>query len=248
MTDATLDTAGAQAVDLARAAAVAEAGDPAQVGRHRGVQAEAERVVVHRFTSLDPAYRGWVWTVQLSRASRGRVPAVDDVVLLPDDGALVAPSWLPWSERLRPGDVGVGDLLPTAPDDARLVLRPEDTHGWVDTDLWWELGLGRPRVLSPQGRDDAAERWYEGDPGPDAPVARQAPAMCVTCGFHVHLVGALGRLFGVCANGLAPDDGKVVSVDHGCGAHSEALVLPSGHPESVPSDELAGSGELHGHS
>jgi hypothetical protein len=31
-------------------------------------------------------------------------------------------------------------------------------------------------------------------------------------------------MFGVCANLFAPDDGKVVSADHGCGAHSEALV------------------------
>ena len=37
----------------------------------------------------------------------------------------------------------------------------------------------------------------------------------------VGLSGPLGRVFGVCANEYAPDDGRVVSVDHGCGAHSE---------------------------
>ena len=31
-------------------------------------------------------------------------------------------------------------------------------------------------------------------------------------------------MFGVCGNLYAPDDGKVVSADHGCGAHSEVLV------------------------
>ena len=31
------------------------------------------------------------------------------------------------------------------------------------------------------------------------------------------------QLFGVCANVYAPDDGKVVSLDHGCGAHSEVV-------------------------
>jgi hypothetical protein len=30
-------------------------------------------------------------------------------------------------------------------------------------------------------------------------------------------------VFGVCGNVYAPDDGRAVSVDHGCGAHSEAL-------------------------
>lgn len=44
----------------------------------------------------------------------------------------------------------------------------------------------------------------------------------MTCGFLVRLGGPLGRVFGVCANEYAPDDGRVVSLDHGCGAHSEA--------------------------
>jgi hypothetical protein len=31
-------------------------------------------------------------------------------------------------------------------------------------------------------------------------------------------------MFGACANVYAPDDGRVVAGDHGCGAHSEVLV------------------------
>jgi hypothetical protein len=53
----------------------------------------------------------------------------------------------------------------------------------------------------------------------------------------VRLLGALGRLFGVCANEFAPDDSRVTSFDHGCGAHSEALVLPSVHPQPVWHDD-----------
>ena len=30
----------------------------------------------------------------------------------------------------------------------------------------WELGIGRRRVLSPEGRDDATSRWLAGDTGP----------------------------------------------------------------------------------
>ena len=48
----------AQAVDLARAAAVELAG-AAYVGDHVGTDAEADRVVTHLFDCLDPAYRGW---------------------------------------------------------------------------------------------------------------------------------------------------------------------------------------------
>ena len=37
----------------------------------------------------------------------------------------------------------------------------------------------------------------------------------------LRLAGPLSETFGVCANGDANDDGRVVSFDHGCGAHSE---------------------------
>ena len=37
----------------------------------------------------------------------------------------------------------------------------------------WELGLGRVRVLSADGRDEAATRWADGDNGPNSPLPRQ---------------------------------------------------------------------------
>ncbi len=46
---------------------------------------------------------------------------VDEVVLLPGVGALLAPAWVPWSARLQAGDLGIGDVLPTAVDDERLM-------------------------------------------------------------------------------------------------------------------------------
>jgi hypothetical protein len=40
----------------------------------------------------------------------------------------------------------------------------------------------------------------------------------------------------VCANEWSPDDGRVVSMDHGCGAHSQTDVEPgpSDWPDSEP--------------
>jgi hypothetical protein len=246
-----VDATCAAAVDIARAAAVEEAGGEEAVGEHLGAEAEGDRLVLHRFACTSRAYPGWAWTVVVTRAPRTRKVTVDDVVLMPHDGALLTPVWIPWSQRLRPGDVGVGDLLPTAADDPRLALRVTDVEEFVDTDAFLELGLGRPRVLSTLGRDETCDRWYSGEPGPDASIAKVAPATCLTCGFHVRLSGALGRLFGVCANELAPDDARVTSVDHGCGAHSEALVAPSAHPEPVvfeddPGGAVPGDVELVG--
>jgi hypothetical protein len=61
----------------------------------------------------------------------------------------------------------------------------------------------------------------------------------MTCGFLVRLDGSLGRVFGVCANEYAPDDGRVVSLDHGCGAHSEATTPPGAYGAASPViDEL----------
>lgn len=94
------------------------------------------------------------------------------------------------------------------------------------------------RVLSAIGRDEAAFRWYTSEHGPQSPLASAAPGPCLSCGFYVHLAGPLGRVFGVCANEYAPDDGRVVSLDHGCGAHSEGPVQGS-EPELAPViDEL----------
>jgi hypothetical protein len=250
------DEACAQAVDEARAAAEELAGH-GQVGDHVDIQADDERVVTHLFRSQDRAYSGWRWAVTVTRASRAKVVTVSEVVLLPGPDSLLAPDWVPWSERVRPGDLGVGDLMPAATDDERLVpvavLEGDDgVLDWADSESWAEgselaatlgvpteqeaqaaAGVGRTRVLSAIGRDTTAVRWYSSEHGPGTPLARAAPGPCLTCGFLTPLAGPLGRVFGVCANEYAPDDGRVVSLDHGCGAHSEAVTVKGG-PGAVP--------------
>ena len=104
------DQACAEAVDLARDAAVAVVGTD-QVGDHLGVQAEGERIVTHLLDCADPAYAGWRWAVTVVRAPRTKAVTVSETVLLPGPEALLAPDWVPWHDRLRPGDLGVGDLL-----------------------------------------------------------------------------------------------------------------------------------------
>ena len=79
-------------------------------------------------------------------------------------------------------------------------------------------------MLSLEGRLDAAERWWEGEAGPDSPVAKQAPGRCVDCGFLVALAAGCVRRSGSAPTRYAPDDGRVVALAHGCGAHSETVV------------------------
>lgn len=286
------DQACAEAVALARTAAEADAG-PGEVGAHVGVEVESDRVVTHLFASLNPAYAGWRWAVTVSRAARSKAVTVSESVLLPGPESLLAPAWVPWTERVRPGDLKAGDLMPARSDDERLVpvvaiAGESGLHDWDENDAWRlgeepgggllgedahdgepgpdesargeeggtgasgqarpRSGTGRPRsrrksgsrarnrtpgllrparVLSATGRDEAALRWYTSQQGPGSPLASAAPANCLTCGFFVRLSGPLGRVFGVCANEYAPDDGKIVSVDHGCGAHSDGEAAAS---------------------
>ena len=210
----------ADAVDVAR-----EALDGEPVGEHLGVVAEGDRLVTHYFATELPGYLGWRWAVTVARVPRSKQVTVCETVLLPGPDAMVAPEWVPWHDRVQPGDLGVGDLMPTAPDDDRLVPGYLLSDDPAVEDVVWELGLGRPRVMSRDGRLDTAQRWYDGDSGPEAPISLAAPrtARCVGCGFYLPLAGALRQSFGACGNVYAPDDGRVVSADHGCGAHSEVL-------------------------
>lgn len=223
-----LDAALAAAVDEARAAAVEVGGE--SVGDHLSVLAEAERVVTHAFAASLTGYSGWYWAVTLARAPRSKTVTVSEVVLLPGADALLAPAWVPWQERLKPGDLSPGDILPADPDDPRLVpaYAVDDDSDKQVKQVGLELGLGRERVMSRDGRLDAAERWHGGDFGPRAPMAKQAPGRCGTCGFLLPLAGSLSAGFGVCGNEITDSDGRVVSVEYGCGAHSEVKVaVPS---------------------
>lgn len=227
---ARLDQVCAAAVDLARDA-ITEV-EPSDVGDHLRAVAEGDRVVTHYFECKLAGYRGWRWAVTVTRVPRSKHVTVCETVLLPGSDALLAPGWLPWQERLKPGDLGPGDLLPTAPDDERLAPGYLLSDDPAVEEVSWELGLGRPRVLSREGRTDTAQRWYDGDHGPAAPISVAAPAAarCGTCGFYLPLAGALRQSFGACGNFYAPDDGRVVSADHGCGAHSEALIEAAESP------------------
>lgn len=222
------------ATDLARGAAedVAPAGT---VGDHLDARLVGDRLLVHRFACLHPGYVGWQWNVTVARAPRTRKATVCEVDLLPGEGSLLAPPWVPWDQRLRPEDVSRDDVLPYAADDDRL----EQAFPAGHPDEADELGIedaahGRPRVLSAKGRAEAAERWYRSAHGP---LPHKRPrATCSTCGFLVKLDGSLRSMFGVCANEWSPDDGAVVSLDHACGAHSETDVS---HAVDLPTLQLA---------
>ena len=230
-TTATVDAVvGTESIGLARDALVQEVG-PDMVGSHIEVIAQEARVGTHLFECTSPAYVGWRWSVTLARAPRSKVATVCEVVLVPGPSSLVPPEWVPWSARILPGDLEAGDVLPPAANDPRLtagltgadeldaIIDRGEPRAWTG----WEIGLGRTRVLSASGRDEAAHRWDVGDYGPSSEMAQAAAKTCASCGFRVEVAGTMSQSFGVCANEFAPADGHIVALSYGCGAHSEVL-------------------------
>lgn len=216
----------AGAVELARAAAQ-EIAEPGAVGDYLGVVMDEDRLATHSFRCESRAYRGWRWAVTVARAPRSRAVTVSETHLLPGDDAVVAPEWLPYAKRLEPSDIGPGDVLPRVSDDPNLEAGYTSDGDEAADEVARELRLERPRVMTIAGRDAAAQRWHDGDGGPESPAAEKSAEPCARCGFFVPLSGTLRSVFGVCANGWSPFDGRVVSLDHGCGAHSETDV-PAG--------------------
>ena len=214
-------------LELARSAAIADAGSADLVGADVSVEIDDDgRVETYLFEAHLAGYKGWRWCVTIAVVDKKSEPTICDVVVLPGPDALLAPDWVAYRDRIQPGDVGVGDIVPSSLDDTRLVPSVHSLIADEELDAMqvFELGLGRARVMSIEGRDQASKRWYESDRGPQSPIAQAAPKPCSSCAFFLPIAGSLRASFGVCANAISPEDARVVSVDHGCGAHSEATL------------------------
>jgi hypothetical protein len=187
MRSRTPDRLCAEAVDVALAV-TEEAAGPHAVGEHLGVVAEGDRVVTHFFACKEPAYRGWQWATTLTRASRAKVVTIDETVLLPGRDAVLAPEWVPWSDRLRPGDMGPGDLLPTEADDLRL------EQGWAGVpaeEPGADEGEAEAEGEAPQAGAAAATTGTQAEPEPEPGAERVTPPPAVAT------IGAVAEQLGM---------------------------------------------------
>lgn len=231
-----LSTVLTDAVDLARAAVEEFAGTEA-VGDYLGVGYEDPNAATHRFLAHLPGYQGWQWAAVVAAHPGSGHATISEVVLIPGPTALLAPEWVPWDQRVRPGDLSPGDLLAPAADDPRLVPGYTASGDPQVDETAAEIGFGRRWVMGAWGRADAAERWHTGDHGPESAMARSTKRVCRDCGFFLPLAGSLGAMFGVCGNELSAD-GQVVDKQYGCGAHSDTPApAGTGSPMYEPYDD-----------
>ena len=177
--------------DLARAALL-EITPAVTVGDPIGHTLEEGGVVSLRFRNLLSGYPGWFWTVSVAVVEDAG-PTVLEVELLPGDGALLAPEWVPWAVRLAEyqaaqavlaeageldesvedelDDVEVGDLddLDAADfdEDGSSLLHSGDVDG-VDIDELDEDAVADDDDLDPDGEVAADDEAIAADEDADA--------------------------------------------------------------------------------
>lgn len=104
------------AVDQARAALL-EITPASTIGAVVGHTTHDEHVLSLHFASLMPGYPDWHWTATLSRIDGESEPNVLETELLPGEGAVLAPEWTPWSDRLEDYKLAQEHAAALADDD-----------------------------------------------------------------------------------------------------------------------------------
>jgi hypothetical protein len=85
--------------DFARTALI-EAAGRSKVGNFIEVFEEEGGVATFLFENNQKGYVGWRWSITIFQADKKSAATVSEIVLLPGPDSLVAPDWVPWSERL----------------------------------------------------------------------------------------------------------------------------------------------------
>ena len=117
------------------------------VGDLIGTTVDPDDVVPVRYTSLLTGYPGWHWAVSLAELP-GEAPTALEAELMPGEGALLAPEWVPWSDRVDGAAPADGEADDEDDDEDDELDDPDDD-------------------LDPDEVDDGLD--FETDDDPDTP-------------------------------------------------------------------------------
>jgi hypothetical protein len=84
------------------------------VGKFLGTTSEDKDTTSYRFESKLTGYVGWEWNVVVFQTKKSDAATVSEVILLPGKESIVAPSWVPWSERRAEIEKNKTEQLPLA--------------------------------------------------------------------------------------------------------------------------------------
>ncbi|WP_091029121.1 DUF3027 domain-containing protein [Microbacterium oxydans] len=143
--------------DLALAA-LGEITPASSVGPAAGYLIEEDGSVSLRFENRLAGYPGWYWTVTVAQVD-DEDPTVLELELLPGDGALLAPDWVPWAERLaeyRAHQVELAEAAAAAGDESADDADDLDDDDALDDDVLDD-------ELDDDDDDGAADILHAGD-------------------------------------------------------------------------------------
>jgi hypothetical protein len=89
---------------------------------------EDEGVATYIFEGKLKGYVGWRWSVSVFQSDENSPATISEVLLVPGPESLVAPDWVPWSERLADYKALQAEL------EAQAALDAEEAEGGDDLD------------------------------------------------------------------------------------------------------------------
>ena len=139
--------------EFARQAAKASA--PANtVGLFVELIDEGDEVYTYLFETKQKGYVGWRWSVTVFDGLEE--PSVSEVVLMPGPDSLVAPKWVPWSERLADWKALQAELERQAAEEAALAAEEGEDGDDEDDD-------DSDDIVDVDDADDSADEIDEED-------------------------------------------------------------------------------------
>jgi hypothetical protein len=157
--------------------ALAEIARTDAVGELLSETAEADDVYTLLFQSTMGGYPGWRWTVSVAELA-DEAPTVLETELMPGEGALLAPEWVPWSQRLeeyRAAQAAAGEPDETAQlsdDDDDDDVDLDDDHG-DDPDDGIDFESSDLLAVGEDEQDEAEGEAPESGPEPPAVPVRK---------------------------------------------------------------------------
>lgn len=133
---------------------------------------EGDGVFTLLFAATMGGYPGWHWTVSVAELPDS-APTVLEAELLPGDGSLLAPDWVPWSDRLVGGEdlEALDDLDEADLDDVDdLDDLDDDPDDGIDFESVVEPVETSDLLALPEDEQDEAEAQADDD-GPEPPSA-----------------------------------------------------------------------------
>lgn len=151
-------------LELARAAAVESHGEAAVGQFSRTLQENQDGVLTILFESKLKGYPDWLIAVTLF--VDGWEATVSEVVLVPGETSLVAPKWVPWSERLADYKALQAALEAEAAAAAALEAEETDEAEEAEDDVAPQEAESGPATLEP---GDSVEALAENLAAADVP-------------------------------------------------------------------------------